>query len=61
MAKKTAISDLIPFPHQMSGHEQGLAAIRFATKQRLKPGTPARIQTESWFIEQEHRRVGQEE
>src|SRR5688572_3714093 len=53
-AEKTAISDTIPFSNEMRGHENRAAPLRFAVKQLLEARSPARIQTQTGFIEQKN-------
>ncbi len=53
--------DVVPFPDQMRGDEHRLSALRFEAKGLLlKPFSPARIETQSRFVEQQHRRIGEQ-
>src|ERR1035441_9381058 len=59
--KQAAMRDVVLFSHQMRGDKDGLAAFGFKAKRVLQSLSPARIETQARFIEQQHWRVGQEQ
>ena len=44
--------DVIPFPDQMRGYQDGLAAFGFKAKRVLQSLSPARVETQARFIKQ---------
>jgi hypothetical protein len=49
--KQAAMRDVVPFPDQMRGNKDGLAAFGFKAKRVLQSLSPARIETQARFIE----------
>src|SRR5262249_51922040 len=53
--------DVIPFADQVSGQQNCFAALGFELERVLKAFAPRRIETQSRFVEQQHRRIGQKQ
>jgi hypothetical protein len=59
-AEQTAVGHAVPFGDQMRRHEHGFSALRFEVERFLQSFAPAGIETQSRFVEQEHRCISQQ-
>ena len=61
MTKQAALGDAVPFRDQVRGHENGFAARGLGLEHFLEAMTPAGIEAQARFIEEQDGRIRQKE
>jgi hypothetical protein len=59
--EQTTVCDAVPLPDEMRRDQHCFATFRFVVEHFLQAFPPTGIEAQSWFIEQQNPRVGEQE